>query len=243
MDITMRGTTTLTIGRHCGEEEVRYSSSVSWTIVISDQTTPTGLKIFVSKEFARSIADETVTSQFASGEKDQLLRPKRMLEVAFPDEVSLTEEMKALEQFEGIWSCIYPGIGAYKLGNPFFTEQGDLLAELFSAPPSAAPLDRHSNGEGEADYSIDPPSVGSPSAALPALPIPAPMPNEGVVLDTSTNEDVSCSAEDATDIDSPRLSTELSISGSEEKPVEAAITICPQCRQPHLVPLVPFSSL
>ncbi|KAF8312219.1 hypothetical protein DL93DRAFT_1325415 [Clavulina sp. PMI_390] len=211
MDITMRGTTTFSIGWHRGEENVRYSSSASWTIVISAETSPTGLRIFVNQEFSRTIADETVTGQFASGTKNQLLRPKKMLEEAFPDKVALTDEIKALEQFEGVWSCIYPGLGAYKLGNPFFTEKGDLLVEFCSDSPDATqPIIRSSIGKGRpstgasrpiitrpsSSYKlkngsatsspITPHSAISPLLALPPSPMPAPT-TKGGLLDAPVN--------------------------------------------------------
>lgn len=88
---------------------------MTWTIIISAVTGPEGLKISIAKEYARNISDEDVTGDFIGNHHNHLLRPKAMLERAFPERISLENEVRALKSFEGVsffsatkWNSLSP---------------------------------------------------------------------------------------------------------------------------------------
>jgi len=130
LDIIIKGTSSIALGWSRADNNAKHHASASWTIIISAITDANGLRIKIDKQFEPNY--ESRTEGFITSDESHRIRdPLSILKPIFPVAIGLETELKSLKKFENIWYSFYPGLKAYRLANPFFTEKGDLFLELY----------------------------------------------------------------------------------------------------------------
>jgi hypothetical protein len=88
-----------------GLQSSRHTSYVSWAIIISIVSKPSGLSIEIAKQFEPRYDFKTEGLISPEGSR-RITDPKTYLEPKFPGTISLKEALKSLKKFETVSNAV-----------------------------------------------------------------------------------------------------------------------------------------